>query len=129
MTDLYTCLIDAEGVDYRRLPDQNAANPGFRVRWEADESEPRFITNPNAMRDPIFEVEIIDDEDPELPGREYFEIDLSLNPGGNRNGFFFPNAVGRVTIIDDDIRKYLDLNELIMYCKVLLNCGRKSGQA
>ena len=107
--------LDAEGQDYRRLADQNAANPGFRVRWEADESEPRYITNPNVNRDPIFEVEIIDDDIPELepPGGEYFEIDLSLNPTGNgRNGYFFPNAVGRVTIVDNDGRKYLDMNEL-----------------
>ena len=76
------------------------------------ESEPRFITNPNLNRDAIFEVEIIDDEIPEPPGREYFEIDLSFNPTGNgRNGYFFPNAVGRVTIIDDDVRKYLDMNK------------------
>ena len=99
-------------MDYRRLPDQNAANPGFRVRWEADEADPRYIMNPDPLRDPVFEVEIIDDEIPEPPGREYFEIDLSLNPtGSGQNGYFFPNAVGRVTIIDDDVRKYLDMNK------------------
>ena len=80
----------------------------FRVRWLADQVDPRYITNPGT-NDPVFQVTIIDDNIPEPPGREYFEIDLTLNPtGNNRNGLFFPSAVGRVTIIDDDIRKFLD---------------------
>ena len=49
--------------------------------------------------------EIIDDDIEEDPF-EFFEIDLSLNRAGNRrNGFFFPDAIGRVTIVDDDARK------------------------
>ena len=49
--------------------------------------------------------DIIDDVIEEDPF-EYFEIDLSLNPtGGGRNGFFFPDAIGRVTIVDNDARK------------------------
>ena len=49
----------------------------------------------------------MDDDIPE-DREEYFEIDLILNPTGNaRNGFFFPDAIGRVTILDDDIRKFI----------------------
>ena len=98
MTDL---CIDAAGVDYMALSD-------FRIRWLGNQVDPRYITNPNPDQDPVFEVIIIDDDIPEPPGREFFEIDLTLNPtGDNRNGFFFPRAVGRVTIIDDDTRKFL----------------------
>ena len=78
----------------------------FRIRWLADQVDPRYIPTPS-RQDPAFEFTIIDDDYPEPPGREYFEIELILNPGGNGNGFFYPRAVGRVTIIDDDIRKYL----------------------
>ena len=78
----------------------------FRIRWRADQVDPRYVPNPTDP-DPTFEVTIINDNVPEPPGREYFEIDLILNPGGNGNGFFYPRAVGRVTIIDDDIRKFL----------------------
>ena len=82
------------------------AQSNFRIRWLANQVDPRYITNP-ANSDPVFEFEIIDDETPEDP-REYFEIDLSLNPSGNgRNGFFFPDAIGRVTILDDDIREFM----------------------
>ena len=67
----------------------------FRIRWQADQVDPR--SGPN---DPPLEFVIIDDDIYGEPSK-YFEIDLSLNPTGNgRNGFFFPNAVGRVTIID-----------------------------
>ena len=98
---LICVYINAAGVDYMPLSN-------FRIRWQADQVEPRYITNPTA-NDPTFEVIIIDDDILEPPGREYFEIDLTLNPTGNdRNGFFFPSAVGRVTIIDDDICKFLN---------------------
>lgn len=78
----------------------------FRVRWLAGQVDPRYITRPDAVRDPVFQFTIIDDDVTEN-FMEYFEIDLKLNPRGNGNGFFYPNAVGRVTIIDDDIRKLL----------------------
>ena len=81
---------------------------GFRIRWLSNQVDPRYIPTPTG-NDPVFQVTIIDDDIPEPPGREYFEIDLTLNPvGNNRNGFFFPSAVGRVIIIDDDICKFLD---------------------
>ena len=51
--------------------------------------------------DPVFNFEIIDDEIGE-EREEYFEIVLEAT----RNAVFFPYAVGRVTILDDDIRKY-----------------------
>ena len=76
----------------------------FRIRWRADQVDPRYVPNPTGS-DLAFVVDIIDDDVAEPPGREYFEIDLILNPGGNGNGFFYPRAVGRVTIIDDDTRK------------------------
>ena len=83
------------GMDYR--PQSN-----FRIRWQADQVDPR--SGPN---DPPLVFEIIDDDIEEEPF-EFFEIDLSLNPSGNgRNGFFFPDAVGRVTIVDDDARKFI----------------------
>ena len=89
-----------------RLPSRGDGN-GFRIRWQADQVDPRYIPTPTG-NDPAFEITIIDDDVAEPPGREYFEIDLSLNPTGtNRNGFFYPRAVGRVTIIDDDTRKFL----------------------
>ena len=97
MTNL---CIDTVGMDYMQLNN-------FRIRWRADQVDPRYIPDPTPQ-DPAFEITIIDDDVPEPPGREYFEIDLTLNPtGNNRNGFFYPRAVGRVTIIDDDIRKFL----------------------
>ena len=86
------------GQDYVALSD-------FRVRWLADQVDPRYITRPNVIRDPVFQFTIIDDSVAENL-IEYFEIDLKLNRQ-NGNGFFYPNAVGRVTIIDDDIRKLL----------------------
>ena len=84
------------------------AQTNFRIRWRANEVDPRYIPTPTRL-DPAFEFTIINDDVMEPPGREYFEIDLRLNTGATRNGFFFPNAVGRVTIIDDDIRKFLDM--------------------
>ena len=75
----------------------------FRIRWRTNEVDPRFVTSPSA-NDPALEFVIIDNHIPEQT--EYFEIDLIPNPGGNGNGFFFPSAVGRVTIIDDDSRKF-----------------------
>ena len=93
-------LIIAAGVDYMPLSN-------FRIRWLSDQVDPRYIPNPTSV-DPAFEVTIIDDNIPEPPGREYFEIDLTFNPtGNNRNGFFYPRAVGRVTIIDNDFCKFL----------------------
>jgi hypothetical protein len=89
--------IDTVGVDYMAVNN-------FRIRWQPDQVDPRYIPTPTGI-DPAFEVIIIDDDIPEP--REYFEIDLTRNPtGDNRNGFFFPRAVGRVTIIDDDSRKF-----------------------
>lgn len=75
----------------------------FRIRWRADQVDPRYIPHPTAP-DPAFVITIVDDNVPEP--REYFEIDLTLNPSG-RNGFFYPRAVGRVTIIDDDTCKFM----------------------
>ena len=90
-------------MDYVRLANR-ADGDGFRIRWQADQVNPRYIPTPTT-NDPAFEIAIIDDSIPESP-REYFEIDLTLNPtGSNINGFFYPRAVGRVTIIDDDIGK------------------------
>ena len=78
----------------------------FRIRWLADQVDPIYIPTPS-VNDLVFNVTIIDDEIPE-PREEYFEIVLSLSPtGSRRNGFFYPSAVGRVTIIDDDICKLL----------------------
>ena len=89
-----------------QLPSRADGN-GFRIRWLADQVDPRYIPTPTG-NDPAFEITIIDDSIAEPPGREYFEIDLSLNPTGIvRNGFFYPRAVGRVTIIDDDTGKFL----------------------
>ena len=82
-------------MDYMPLSD-------FQIRWLADQVDPSYTTG----LDPAFVVTIINDDIPEP--REYFEIELTLSPTGNdSNGFFYPRAVGRVTIIDDDIRKYL----------------------
>ena len=91
-----------------RLPSRGDGN-GFRIRWLADQVDPRYIADspPNFNNDPVFEITIMNDTIPEPV--EYFEIDLTLNPSGNRNGFFYPRAVGRVTIIDDDTRKFLQL--------------------
>ena len=96
ITDL---CIDAAGVnmDYMPLSD-------FQIRWLRDAVDPRYIPTPTA-NDPVFQITILDDDIAEP--REYFEIDLTLNVVNNRNGFFFPRAVGRVTIIDDDSRKFL----------------------
>ena len=95
--------MSAAGVDYMALSN-------FQIRWLAGRVDPRYIPIPTST-DPAFEITIIDDVIPEPPGIEYFEIDLTLNPTGNgRNGFFFPSAVGRVTIIDDDTAcKFLDM--------------------
>ena len=115
MTDL---CIDAVGVDYMVLSD-------FRIRWLADQVQPRFITNPGP-NDDVFEVTIIDDTDPEP--REYFEIDLTLNPtGNNRNGVFFPRAVGRVTIIDDDTRKFLHVRQANLILLFLISQFQEFG--
>ena len=77
----------------------------FRIRWQEDQVDPRYIPTPSSA-DPVFEVTIIDDDIPEPA--EYFELVLTFNEGGSsRNGIFYPNAVGRVTIVDDDIRKFL----------------------
>ncbi len=87
-----------DGIDYVALSN-------FRIRWQADQVDPRYIPTPTA-NDPVFEVIIMDDS--VLEPREYFEIELMLNPTGNgRNGLFYPSAVGRVTIIDDDTCKLL----------------------
>ena len=91
----------------------------FRNRWQPDQVDPRYIPNPT-RQDPVFAVTIIDDNIPEPPGREYFEIVLSLNPGGNGNGFFYPRAVGRVIIIDDDICKFLDNNVKVLLWVIVL---------
>ena len=71
----------------------------------ADQVDPRYI--PTATDDdPVFQVRIVDDGIPEPA--EYFELVLTLNEGSNgRNGIFYPSAVGRVTIIDDDRSKFL----------------------
>ena len=98
-------MIYAVGVDYVELPNWADGN-GFRIRWLENQVDPRYIPNPTG-NDPAFEITIIDDSIAEPPGREYFEIDLSFNPtGDNRNGFFYPRAVGRVTIIDDDTCRF-----------------------
>ena len=90
-------LVCAAGSDYEALSN-------FRIRWQANNVNPRYVPNPTT-NDPLFEFTILDDDVPE-DRVEYFEIDLTLNPtGNNRNGFFFPDAIGRVTILDDDIRK------------------------
>ena len=66
----------------------------------ANQVDPRYIPNPTD-RDPVFQVNITNDDVRE--DLEYFEIVLSLNEGGSgRNGIFYPSAVGRVTIVDDD---------------------------
>ena len=99
MTSLITCQLIAAGSDY-------VARSNFRIRWQANRVDPRYVPTPTTQ-DPAFEFTIMDDDIPEDP-REYFEIDLSLNPSGNgRNGFFFPDAIGRVTILDDDIREFM----------------------
>ena len=91
----------------------------FRIRWLADQVDPRYIPTPSD-NDPVFEVIIIDDAIPE-PREEYFEIVLSLNPtDSGRNGFFYPSAVGRVTIIDDDICKLI-ISIIIMIAIVILD--------
>ena len=82
--------LNVAGSDYQ-------AQSNFRIRWQADQVNQRTGAN-----DPPLVFEIIDDDIGEDPF-EFFEIDLSLNPTGNgRNGFFFPNAVGHITIVDDD---------------------------
>ena len=109
---VFKVLINAAGVDYMPLSN-------FRIRWLFDQVDPRYIPNPTDP-DPAFEVIIIDDNIPEPPGREYFEIVLSLNPGGYGNGFFYPRAVGRVIIIDDDICKFLDNNVKVLLWVIIL---------
>ena len=92
------------------------AQSNFRIRWLANQVDPRYIPNPTNV-DPIFEFVIINDDTQENL-MEYFEIDLALNHRGNaRNGVFVPNAVGRVTIVDDDGRKLL-----LMHEEIILNC-------
>ena len=68
----------------------------------ADQVYPRYLPSETDV-DLTFQVNIINDNIPE--DQEYFEINLTLNPTGNGNGFFYPTAVGRVTIIDDDTCK------------------------
>ena len=93
-------------MDYVQLADRGDGN-GFQIRFLANQVDPKYIPTPTDY-DRAFEITIIDDSIAEPPGREYFEIDLTLNPTGSiRNGFFYPRAVGRVTIIDDDTRKFL----------------------
>ena len=95
-------------MDYVQLPDWGDGF-GFRIRWRPDQVDPNYIADfdPNLNQDPVFEITIINDSIAEPPGREYFEIYLGLNPtGDNSNGFFYPCAVGRVTIIDDDLRRF-----------------------
>ena len=97
----------------------------FRIRWLADQVDPRYIPTPSD-NDPVFNVTIKDDEIPE-PREEYFEIVLSLNPtGSRRNGFFYPSAVGRVTIIDDDICKLLINSIIIMIPIAILDSNHTS---
>ena len=82
------------GTDY-------VAKTNFHIRWQANQVDPRYVPMPTAS-DPLFMFTIIDDNITESR-EEYFEIDLSLNPmGSGRNGLFFPTAVGRVTILDDE---------------------------
>lgn len=84
---------DAAGTDY-------IAKSDFRIRWFENDVDPRYVQTPT-NNDPVFEFTIIDDDIRE--SEEYFEIDLTLNPmGSGRNGVFFPQAVGRVTILDDE---------------------------
>ena len=86
--------IDAAGQDY------DALTSNFRIRWQRNQVDPRYIPTATA-NDPVFQINIIDDSISEPI--EYFEIELIVNPvSQTRNGFFFPSAVGRVTIIDDD---------------------------
>ena len=95
-------LFAVAGYDYVALSD-------FQIRWLADQVDPRYIPVPTD-RDPVFQISIIDDDIPE--DLEYFEIQLTLNDHDENtgNGFFYPYAVGRVTIVDDDI------------CKLLIQC-------
>ena len=89
-----TTPVDAAGQDYDALPSN------FRIRWRRDQVNPRYIPTPT-NNDPVFQVNIIDDSISEPI--EYFEIELIVNPDSQtRNGFFFPSAVGRVTIIDNE---------------------------
>ena len=87
------------GQDYQSLSN-------FRIRWLRGAVDPRYLPNPTNA-DPTFEFMIINDDI--LEPTEYFEIDLIPNPGGNGNAFFYPSAVGRVTIIDDDSCKFSEL--------------------
>ena len=92
-------LISIDGSDYMAISE-------FRIRWQEDQVDPRYIPTPSSA-DPVFQVSIIDDDIPE-PFIEYFELVLTLNEGSSgRNGIFYPSAIGRVTIIDDDISKFL----------------------
>ena len=91
------CLLhthDVAGTDY-------FAKSDFRIRWFENDVDPRYISEPSE-NDQVFQFTIIDDEIEESLV-EYFEIDFVLNPSGNgRNGVFVPQAVGRVTILDND---------------------------
>ena len=78
-----THLFNAADEDY--VPLSN-----FQVRWQSNQIDP----------DPTLEFEILDDDN--IEAREkFFEIELSIT----RNALFYPCAVGRVTIIEDDLRK------------------------
>ena len=83
----------------------------FQIRWRANEVLPRYLTSPNPERDPVFQFNITDDKIPENV-TEYLDIVLT----SQRNGVFYPNAVGRVTIVDDDICMLL-----LMYMHYLAN--------
>ena len=105
-------------MDYVELPSLDDGF-GFRIRWLENEVDPRYIENPTD-NDPVFEITIMNDAIPEPV--EYFEIDLGLNPtGDNRNGFFYPRAVGRVTIIDDDTRTFLQLGRMHLIMGIKLS--------
>ena len=104
MTSLITSRLIAAGSDY-------VAKTDFRIRWRPNTVDPRYVPTPST-NDPVFEFTIVNDDIPEAP-REYFEIDLSLSTANGRNGFFFPDAIGRVTILDDDIREFMTAKVLL----------------
>ena len=88
---LYILLADGRalaGPDYVPIERQ-------RVRWSSNAVEPRTGAN-----DPPFEITIADDDDEE-DIIEYLEVFFTVDTVG----FASPDAVARITILDNDGRK------------------------
>ena len=66
-----------------------------RLRWSPGETLTRVVLGTGGS-DQFFIITILDDLIPEQD--EYFEVQFEIA----NTGYAYPNAVGRVTILDDD---------------------------